>query len=314
MSFSTDIKEELVRLRTNKPSLKAAQLAGLTHTAGAIRLGHALKVDYTTETHAVGKHIATLATSLYPLEAILALRETASRTARTIVVTLSGEGCKQLLSDCGVLSRSKNGVVFRQTIPDAYLESDELRRAFLRGAFLGAGSCSNPSRAYHLEIVCRSKAFADTLCQVMETFDCPTKILFRKGKFVVYLKEGDQIAAFLALIGASKAMLAFEDVRAEKDLRNYINRTNNCETANIGKTVNAAADQLMAIRTIDRLQGLEKLSPALREAAELRLNNPDASLIELAGMAGVGKSGIYHRFSKLAQIAHDLTVQKGVPL
>jgi DNA-binding protein WhiA len=201
-------------------------------------------------------------------------------------VTLTGPGAEPLLTQAGLFRRTGDGAELLQEIPEAYLATDEERRAFIRGAFLGAGSCSNPKRTYHLEIVCRGEPFALALCKYTGDLCCPLKTVRRKDRTVVYLKEGDRIAAFLALLGASSATLSFEDARAEKELRNYINRTSNCETANIGKTVYAAGEQLDAIRAILRHRDYERLSPALRETAELRLNNPEASLQELAELAG----------------------------
>jgi len=306
MSFSSNVKEELTNQKLKSELARRAQLAAITHTAGALQLGRGLGVEYVTETHAVGKHIAALSTALYPVEAAIALRKQEHRRTSLTAVNLIGEGCESLLTDAGVMERTDTGIEFVQNMPHALLANDETKRAFLRGAFLGAGSCSNPKRTYHLEIVCRSMTFASQLTDLMNEYDCNAKYMLRKGKYVIYLKEGDRIASFLALIGASMATLAFEDIRAEKELRNYINRTSNCTTANIGKTVNAAADQIEAIRTIERMGAMKKLSPALQEAAELRLNYPDASLKEIAELAGVGKSGIYHRFQKLIDYAQHL--------
>ena len=121
----------------------------------------------------------------------------------------------------------------------------------------------------------------------------------------MYLKEGDGIASFLALLGASNAMLAFEETRTEKELRNYINRTSNCETANIGKTVNAAAEQIEAIKLLQNTIGLHRLPAVLRETAELRLNHPQASLMELCEISNMTKSCIYHRLQRILRMARE---------
>ena len=107
------------------------------------------------------------------------------------------------------------------------------------------------------------------------------------------------------MIGANTAALAFENVRVEKDMRNYINRTNNCETANLDKQVIASLKQQAAIRTILSKMSLKELSPGLREAAELRMNHPDATLAELAEMAGIRKSGMNHRLMRLLELAEE---------
>ncbi len=306
MSFSSGVKQELAHIRLRSEKVRRAQLFGLTHAAGALRLGHLFGVEYVTETHEVGRQIAALASSLYDVQAELTLRDTDRRRLTLTVVTLTGPGCEPLLHDAGLFLRTEAGVELTQDLPEALLNAEDTRRAFLRGAFLGAGSCSDPKRAYHLEIVCRSEPFALRLCGLVQALCCEAKTVRRKDRTVVYLKEGDRIASFLALLGASVATLAFEDVRAEKELRNYINRTSNCETANIGKTIYAAGDQVDAIQKILLYRDFARLSPALRETAELRLNNPEASLQELADMAGIGKSGMNHRLQRLLRIAQEL--------
>ena len=132
------------------------------------------------------------------------------------------------------------------------------------------------------------------------------KIIHRKQSFVVYLNEGDSISNLLALIGAYSAVLNFENVRVLKEMRNNVNRAVNCETANINKTVNAAMAQLESIRRIEKEIGLENLSDTLREAAELRLEYPEATLSELCELGGTTKSGMNHRLRKLNAIALDL--------
>lgn len=305
MSFSANIKMEVVRVRPHREAARA-QLAALTHAAGAIRLGRVLGVEYVTETLEVGRQIAMLATTLYQVKATIAIRDVARRRGALTVVTLEGAACETLLTDAGLLSRTAEGVELLQTIPDALIKTPEMRLAFLRGAYLGAGTCTNPKRGYHMEIICRGDAFADTLIAIMEDSGCGAKRTLRKDKIVVYLKEGDRIAAFLALVGASSSTLAFEDVRVERDVRNYINRTNNCVTANIDKTVNAATEQVMAIEYIKQHHGLQRLSPVLREMAELRLSYPGATLQELCDETGMGKSCIYHRLSRLVRMAKEL--------
>lgn len=306
MSFSTDIKQELIKIKLRGGEVRKAQLAGITHAAGTLRLGRALMLEYTTETHEVGLQIASLATGLYDVEAQVAVREASHRKLTLTSVLLVGQGVERLLEEAGLFSRGEEGVLLRQSVPEKMTAADSCGKAFLRGAFLGAGSCSDPWKAYHLEIVCGSPALAQALCLVMENLGCPAKTVWRKEKTVVYLKEGDLVASFLALVGANVATLTFENARAERELRNLINRQSNCETANIGKVVNAAGEQLDAIEKIKATHGLEKLSPVLRETAELRLNNPELSLAELAELAGMKKSGMNSRLQRLIRYAQEL--------
>ncbi len=151
------------------------------------------------------------------------------------------------------------------------------------------------------------------MCNLINEFGLNAKTIERKNNFVVYLKEGDQIVNLLNIIGAHSALLDLENIRIYKDMRNNINRIVNCETANLSKTINAAVRQIENIRYLESNYGLAKLSPSLREIAELRLKNPDASLRELGEMLEppIGKSGVNHRLRKLDKIAEDLKNKGG---
>ena len=185
------------------------------------------------------------------------------------------------------------------------------KRAFLRGVFMVAGSVTNPQKAYHLEIAVQSEKFAEELQNITACFDIDAKIVERKKYFVVYVKEGAQIVDFLNVIGAHQALMEFENVRILKEVRNSVNRQVNCETANISKTVNAAARQIEDIEYIQCHMGFSGLSASLRQMAELRMENPDSSLLELGKLLDppIGKSGVNHRLKKLAGIAEELRLK-----
>jgi hypothetical protein len=191
--------------------------------------------------------------------------------------------------------------------PPAYERSGEYRD-FLRGAFLGAGSISDPEKTYHLEIVTQNQAQGKRLEIAMEHFNLKPKQITRKEHTVVYLKEGEQISDFLTIVGATVAMMAFENIRVVKEMRNNVNRLVNCETANLSKTINASVDQQRAIEMIERNRAWDDLPNHLKELAELRMAYPEASLRELGEMLQppIGKSGVNHRLKKLMQIADEL--------
>ena len=179
------------------------------------------------------------------------------------------------------------------------------RRAYLRGAFLAAGTISDPEKYYHLEIDCVSESLADTVRSLLEGFGLNAKTVRRRDLWVVYIKEGDQLAEMLRLIGANRSLMEFENVRILRERRGSVNRRVNCETANLKKTVNAAVRQVDDIRYLQEKGILGRLSPALQEMAELRLLYPDVSLQELGTrmMPPVGKSGVNHRMRKLQEAA-----------
>lgn len=179
------------------------------------------------------------------------------------------------------------------------------QRAFLRGAFLSVGSMSDPQKSYHLEFVCSDEPKAEQLRSVMAEFDIEARIVPRKKYYVVYLKEGSAIADLLNVCEAHKALMRLEELRVVKDVRNSINRRVNCEAANITKTVNAATRQIEDIEYLRDHYGFDRLSPSLRQMAEVRLENPDSPLAELGTFLepAVGKSGVNHRLRKLSELA-----------
>lgn len=189
----------------------------------------------------------------------------------------------------------------------AVLSNNCCKKAFLRGVFLWAGSVSDPEKVYHLEMKFETEALADEVVKIMQGFGVKAKKSIRKDRFVVYLKEGDEIADFLVLLGAQQALLELENVRVVKEVRNSVNRRVNCETANLQKTVESGMSQLKDIEWIAEHIGFERLPGNLREIAEARLNHPDASLTELGSYLDppVGKSGVNHRLRRLKKIAEE---------
>ena len=304
MSFSSSAKEDLAKIRLKSDPIRLAKLAGLVHTCGALTIGRGRGASFASETLAVGKLIVSLASALYTLEPTIELSERERRRPLTLV-TLLGDDAEKLLLDTGLLIYESGEFSIGEIVPAKLLSDDDCRRAFLRGAFLGSGSCTNPYRGYHLEIVARSQAFADQLILLLSAFGPEAKTMQRREKPVVYLK-GDDVSAFLALIGANTSVLKFESARSERDFRNYVNRTTNCETANIEKTVLASTEQISAIETIEERMGLNRLPATLYEAALLRLNHPEATLQELAELAEIGKSGMNHRLLRLVRIAKEI--------
>lgn len=181
-------------------------------------------------------------------------------------------------------------------------------RAFLRGTFLCRGSVSAPSRQYHFEIVVDEEDTAMLIESCLNKLGQTGRVSQRKGAYMVYLKESESIVEVLSLMGAHQALLKLENIRIVKNMRNRVNRLVNCETANVDKTVNAALEQLEAIRFIDEVQGLAKLPKPLQTLARLRLDHPYASLRELgeAMIPKASKSSVNYRMRRLMEIARNL--------
>ena len=182
------------------------------------------------------------------------------------------------------------------------------KRAFVRDCFLNSGVFSNPDKTYHLEFTLDEEK-ADKLQKLLtDNFGLHPKKFIRRGQTVVYLKEGDEIADVLKIIRADKSLMLFEGTRVEKSIRNEINRRVNFETANLNKTVDAALEQIEAIKYISSSVGLSYLSAPLEEVARLRLKNENLTLTEIGALLKppIGKSGVNHRLRKICNIAGNL--------
>ena len=193
-------------------------------------------------------------------------------------------------------------------VKNLIIQNSCCRRAFIRGAFLAAGSLSDPEKFYHFEIVCSCEEKAEQLREIIGTFSIEAKIVVRKKYYVVYIKEGSQIVEILSVMEAPLALMELENIRILKEMRNSVNRQVNCETANINKTVSAAVKQLQDIAYIRDTVGLDYLPESLAEIAQARLERPDATLKELGEILSppVGKSGVNHRLRKISSLAESL--------
>ena len=186
------------------------------------------------------------------------------------------------------------------------LSNDQIKW-LIRGTYLGAGSINNPEKKYHLEIGIAQKEDAERLIQYLRIFGIKSNVIEKGNQFSIYIKDGEEISKFLALLGANKSVLKFEEIRVQREMNNKINRIVNCETANLNKTINASIEQVEAIRKLKQSGNFERLDEPLKEIAELRLENPNASLIELGKMLKkpVGKSGVNYRLKKIMEIANE---------
>ena len=192
--------------------------------------------------------------------------------------------------------------------PKSVTEKNCCKRAFLRGAFLAAGSVSDPEKEYRFDIACASLKDAEFLKELFVQFAIHPHITKRREKHVLYIKEGEQIADALNVLEAHKAMMQFENARILREMRGSVNRKVNCETANINKAVAASLKQMEDIRFIAETVGLETLDEKLKAAADARLSNPDETLEELGKrmVPPLSKSAVNHRMRKLSQIAEEL--------
>lgn len=299
-SFSAEAKNEICSNKIDEHDV-ITELAALTYACGSLSISAGnIKIKYSTENKSTAKHIRKIITDILKLETDVEIKE--NRLKKLNTYTVRADDGKLLLSVLGLnLKDLLNGIM-----PKYLYKSENGKAALLRGAFLGSGSVSDPKKNYHFEFVTQKEPFADILLTALNHFEINAKKIIRKDSYVIYLNEGDGIAALLTKIGAYASILNFENIRVLKETRNNVNRAVNCETANINKTVNAALRQRDNIRLIESSIGLKKLSATLREACALRVAYPDASLSELSEISGVSKSALNHRLRKINAIANSL--------
>ncbi len=309
MSFSGQVKKELCEQISTARHCQLAEISAIIAFCGKIVVDkdqkHILKLQ--TESAVLSKKMYVLLKQVFQIGAELTTRPVSAKK-NLYELNLSETETVLVLAACKLtaVEEEKNGksLVAEQTV----INKSCCKRGFIRGAFLAAGSVSNPNKAYHFEVVVNQERNGDLLCEAMRFFYIDAKIITRKNHHVVYVKEGAQIVDLLNVMEAHVALMEFENVRILKDMRNTINRKVNCEAANINKTVKAATRQVEDILYIQEKVGLATLAEGLEEIALLRIEYPEASLKELGEMLNppVGKSGVNHRLKKLCEIAERL--------
>lgn len=291
LSFSARVKEELARVQARQKCCQLAELAALWHFSRSAR-----DAAFSEEAVFLSTESASLMRKAYSLakEAGFKVRvETEKQKSWRKphiyhLVSLKGED-KEILQ---AKERSLHPCC---------------RLAYLRGAFLAAGSLVNPEVAHHLELVINTRDLR-FLKGLLKELELRPGINRRNRGLILYFKDSEQIVRILSLMGAHAAVLEYENVLVYKNMRNHVNRLVNCETANLAKAIEAGLRQVENIRFLAEKVGLANLPPALREVAELRLRYPEATLKELGEMLTprVGKSGINHRLRRLEALAMDL--------
>ena len=303
MSFSGQIKEELAQVISSPRHCQLAELAALVQFCGHIEEDGSLLVQ--SENPLVIRKCFTLLKKTFKIEAV-AKSQMQTQNYRLFV---TGEDAFRVLEALKICDTAGH-LMMRHLTDPVLIKNSCCKRAYLRGCYMAVGSMSDPYKSYHLELVCGLQAQAEQLLKILHDFSLDAKMIIRKKYHVVYMKEGENIADFLNITEAHKALMEFENTRIYKGMRNMVNRKVNCEAANITKTVNAASRQIEDILYLQKHYGMEKLPENLREMAEIRLEYPESSLQELGRFLNppVGKSGVNHRLRKLSELADKIRV------
>lgn len=311
MAFSSEMKKELALVQPEKDCCTLAELTGFVRIKGTIMLagGGRMGVVLSSDDPAVIRKLKRMITDRFEADTRIEVVQGSTLKKKKSYRLIFNDPAKgeQMLVETKLLMVTEEGKVLTDGIDQSILQKRCCRRACLRGLFMAAGSISDPKSGYHLEIVCSSEKTAADVRRLMNTFSLGAHTVKRKNSYVVYLKNSEHIVDFMNVTGAHRHLLDFENVRIKKSVRNETNRIMNCENANVDKQLDAAEKQLEDIRTILDNEGYEKLTRRLRDAVDLRIRYPELSLRELAEKADppVTKSGLNHRYQKLALIAEE---------
>lgn len=306
MSFAFEVKKELTMLEVH-PEHAKAELAALIRMNGTLSIvDHDFVLNVQTENAAIARRIYSLIKDNFDVESELLVRKKMKLKKNNVYIVRLKTGSKLVLKELGIM----DGMLYSGHIPEEIKTNKQKVKSYLRGAFLAGGSVNSPDTSrYHLEIHSSYEEHNEDICEMMQIFDLNARVHERRNGYIVYLKESEKIANFLALIGATGSMFRFEDVRIVRDMRNSVNRLVNCENANMNKTIDAASRQIENIELIEKTRGLDTLPEKLRQIARLRVEHPDISLKELGELVpngGVSKSGVNHRLRKLNKLAEEI--------
>ena len=293
MSFSSIVKEELSKKISGARHCQIAELAAIYSFCGSF-----------VQKNKENSHI------FFNFENVLVANKCFTLMKKAFTIYSGCDFVNQIAYDEKSLTISVNDKELSGKIQDA-LESFSVtertccRRAYLRGAYLCGGSTTDPGKSYHLEIVCKNKKSADKIIELFETFDVDAKLVERGRYYIVYIKDSNKIVLALNVFEAPVALMEYENTIIMKEMRNSINRQNNCDVANLNKTVSAAQSVISDIKQLMGTAEYENLPDNIKEVAMLRVEYPDASLKELGEMLTppLGKSGVNHRLRKLSEMA-----------
>lgn len=316
MSFSSDVKKELTCIPIGARHCQLAEIASMIIMAAEIdnKLNQ-FNIKFHTENAAIARKYFTIIKKAFNIntEVVSNMHKKLGKKQTYTIITKNSEDAERILKATTLLKYEEGNYVLRRHVDANIVQNICCKRAYLRGAFLGSGSLSDPEKGYHLEFVHETEEEAEFLKSLMYTLDIDPKILPRKNNYILYLKEGTQIVDLLNIMGAHIALMELENVRIVKEVRNNVNRIVNCETANLKKTVSAAVRQVQDIEFIQNTIGIAALPENLQQIANYRLEYSSSSLKELGELLSppVGKSGVNHRLKKISEIADEVRETRG---
>ena len=312
MSFTSKVKTELADRISNAKNCRVAEIAALISMCGNVSIDEFdnYKVYIQTDTEVTAKKFRELLWKTFHIDTDVEEKDKQlSHSKKTFIVEIKKtQDALTVLSATKIMNDQKEIEEQMDINKNEIIKKDCCKRAYLRGAFLSSGSISDPEKSYHFEIKCTNENKANQIVDILKSFDVDAKIIERKGRFVVYLKDSEKVVDALNIMEAPVALLEVETIKVDKEMNNMVNRQMNCDLANTNKTVNAAQRVIEDIEYIDEEVGLSYLPEKLQQIARIRMENPEASLQDIGDMMvpALGKSGVNHRLRKISEIAQNL--------
>ena len=299
MSFTSTVKNEISKIDTDEAE-NITELSAIIKNIGSI----GEKIMIQTENASVARRIFNLVKKTFYIVPVIIVRKGYNFNKSYIYIIEINSKVSKIIDE----------LELNTNIPKEYIYSDEyLSRAYLRGVFLSCGSINDPKKSrYHLEFMVDNEEYAEFISNLLNSFNLKSKFIKRDNKYMIYIKEAEKIGDFLRLMGTTNALFYYEDIRIYRDHKNMTNRLNNCEQANVDKIIETALKQVEDIKLIENIGALDLLDEKTKEAAIYRLKYPESSLLELSEIISletgnkITKSGLYHRFNKIKDMANRI--------
>lgn len=308
MNFTSKVKNEIITETKLNPCCKLSALSAYLRTAGTIEIKNGTVGFSLLGEAEVNAYFQEIVKDLYGITPEVVPEKQGERTKAVYICDKSAS----ILAETEILKFSKGGIDIVLGISDKLIKKNCCKRAYIKGAFLGAGSVTVPkmksdkATGYHMEFVFSKYLSAQDFCNVLCDNGLIAKLIERKDTFVVYSKSSEEICDLLVTIGAKNACLELQDIIIRKMVKNNTNRIVNCEISNLNKQVDASYKSRNDIKTIEEVMGLDSLPSPLKDVATSRLNYPDDSLSQLAERLNITKSCLSHRLKRLSEIAESL--------
>ena len=302
MSFSSDVKNEIIAsLETSRKQKLCYILGMLCFGSRLVNFEDTVRLRFTTENPKAARKFYTIIKNEFSIKAKLTIHKT-KKTILYMVAVDDEKYIEELFYITGLLKRGTSIKEFISFgISPSVMSDAELRKSFIKGAFLGGASISDPQKTSHVEFVTSHYRLSKDFVKLLEKSDLKPKTVVRKSNYVIYFKNATDVGDILITVDAFDSFMEYQNIKILKDVRNNTNRKTNCDNANLMKTVEASLIQVQAIEKLQRLGVLDKLSPQLQEIARIRLEYRELNLQELGSMLShpIGKSGVNHRLRKL---------------